>query len=552
MSTKDNTEENKIKKLTIAKHAVEAEIQRARLSPYRPLNHFHSPAQWMNDPNGCIFFEGKYHIFYQHNPFGDKWGHMHWGHAISDDLIHWEHLPISLPPSLEKGENHCFSGTIVFHPSIQQPMLFYTSIGKTTDVIKGASQWRAFPQTIDLENLETLYDPEQHSTSLDFWVKDTNNPVLKESLHEQLGFSLHHWRDPFVWYYEGLWWMVVGGKLIREQGKKQKIGMVMLYKSTDLEQWVCMGLLFAGGATKVNASGDHNKYQQKPWECPNFVSLTKLDQNDHRWMLVISPCSKTRYCLGLLQYPEKPSFSRSLPFQGEEWYTLDHGDRFYAPQFFNNVEDRIIFIGWIKGGDPETQGLKSYLLQAGLGKAGGWNGNFSFPREIKKQNDQIEFHPIVETECLRSREIPIDTAPWDREHELSINIPIEKPVEIRCVITSTTDISKDPSLGLFISPLLKNKRFQNEQWNLSMIPSKKILKVGRENMLLERVFNSPIHEFVFHVFLDRSVIEVFLNYQEVYTDRVYFPPNQKEWILTFFSTNFNHQIREIKVWEQKV
>src|SRR3972149_6996682 len=93
-----------------AMKAVEAAIPKAQADPGRPGFHFLAPAQWINDPNGPIFYNGEYHLFYQHNPYDDRWDHMHWGHAKSKDLAHWEHLPIALWPSLEKGEGHCFSG----------------------------------------------------------------------------------------------------------------------------------------------------------------------------------------------------------------------------------------------------------------------------------------------------------------------------------------------------------------------------------------------------------------------------------------------------------
>ena len=105
---------------------------RSTADPRRPVFHFCSPAQWMNDPNGTISFQGYYHVFYQFNPYGDSWDHMHWGHARSRDLLSWEYLPIALYPDQSIREEHCFSGCVALDRN-GRPMLFYTSVPYDVD-----------------------------------------------------------------------------------------------------------------------------------------------------------------------------------------------------------------------------------------------------------------------------------------------------------------------------------------------------------------------------------------------------------------------------------
>src|SRR5262249_19515405 len=93
-----------------AEASMKATAEKVKNDPNRPLFHLQPPANWNNDPNGPIYYKGHYHLFYQLNPYGDAWGHMHWGHFRSKDLVHWEHQPIALWPSKKQGEEHVFSG----------------------------------------------------------------------------------------------------------------------------------------------------------------------------------------------------------------------------------------------------------------------------------------------------------------------------------------------------------------------------------------------------------------------------------------------------------
>ncbi len=174
----------------------------------RPIYHFLAPANWMNDPNGTLFYKGEYHLFYQLNPYKNKWGRIHWGHAKSKDLVHWEHLPIALLPSRTKGERHCFSGCCVDDDG--RPTILYTKIGSIRDVFTGAEQWLARGD----ENLRQ-------------WVKCEDNPVMDDSLHGDL--KVRQWRDPYIWKQDGTWYCVLGGHF-----RWKHKGVVLLYRSKDL------------------------------------------------------------------------------------------------------------------------------------------------------------------------------------------------------------------------------------------------------------------------------------------------------------------------------
>ena len=115
------------KQIKKATKALQKNIPLAWENPYRPQYHFRPPANWMNDPNGTLYHDGYYHLFYQHNPYRPRWGRIHWGHARSKDLVHWEHLPIALAPDPGWKEVHCFSGCCVIAPD-GTPTIFYTNI----------------------------------------------------------------------------------------------------------------------------------------------------------------------------------------------------------------------------------------------------------------------------------------------------------------------------------------------------------------------------------------------------------------------------------------
>ncbi len=275
---------------------------------YKPNFHFLAPSNWMNDPNGLIYHNKEYHIFYQHNPKTKHWGNIHWGHAKTKDFINWEHLPIALSPSKEKKEKHCFSGTCIIDNKI--PKILYTSINSLTNAIKGSRINLAIGDK-DLLN----------------WKKYEKNPVLINNSKQTKKYV--QWRDPFTWKEKNTWYTIVGCQksLI---GK----GTILIYSSNNLTQW-----------KYVRHFIDKKLEFNKTIECPN---LFKIQSN---YILFASPMNKTKYSIGEFQ---------NNKFQSEKWETLDHGKVFYAANGFKNIKKQLIFLGWIKkGGESNWNGCLS-------------------------------------------------------------------------------------------------------------------------------------------------------------------------------------------------
>jgi beta-fructofuranosidase len=275
--------------LAQAADSVRKAAERVKDDPTRPVYHVLAPANWINDPNAPIFYKGYYHLFYQHNPYGDQWGHMHWGHVRSKDLAHWERLPIALWPARAKGEEHCFSGCAAVSRD-GKLMLIYTSIGK-----RDPEQWAA------------VSEDEQAAR----FRKHPANPLL--TLKDHGGLKIDDWRDPFVFKEGGRWYMVTGG---HKAGGK---GCILLYASDDLVRWKFLGIPFEG--------------QEGNWECPNFFKLGK------KWVLIYSPHGPVRYYTGDFDLKiYKPAYHGRMD-----------ADSFYAPNGMEDPQGRRLLWGWVRG-----------------------------------------------------------------------------------------------------------------------------------------------------------------------------------------------------------
>lgn len=283
-----------------AEAAVRAGVPEARRDPARPACHFRPPARWMNDPNGTIHHRGWYHLFYQHNPFGDEWGEMHWGHARSRDLVRWEHLPVALAPTPEAGEAHCFSGC-AWKDAAGRPVLFYSSFPEGEG--RPAEQWIV-----------------RCDDALARFEKPASNPVLSLEDPDVPVFG-PEWRDPFVFEEEGRTFLILGATLDGE-------AVVPLWEAADgsLERWRYRGILHRSPAGEVDF-----------FECPGLLRV------GDRHVLAYSAHRPVEYLCG--------SFDPAAgTFEPRRRGRLDHSPNLYATSFFAaEPGGRPVLVAWVRG-----------------------------------------------------------------------------------------------------------------------------------------------------------------------------------------------------------
>lgn len=228
----------------------EETVEKSIAREERPDFHLCSRVGWMNDPNGFSYHNGMYHMFYQYYPYESKWGPMHWGHAVSRDLLHWEHLPAALAPDEPYDRDGCFSGSALTLPDGRQ-LLMYTSVVK------------------ERQENDTIRDIQTQSLAIGDGIdyeKYVKNPVL-DAAELPCGGSKFDFRDPKIWRNaDGTYSCIAGNCLADGDGR------ILLFTSKDGFQWKFRSIL---------VSNDHRF--GKMWECPDFFRL------DGKWVLLASP-----------------------------------------------------------------------------------------------------------------------------------------------------------------------------------------------------------------------------------------------------------------------
>lgn len=358
--------------------------EKISLEQYRPQVHFSPQQNWTNDPNGLVYFDGEYHLFYQYNPYGTTWGHMSWGHAVSTDLVNWKELPVAIEEYIDAttgDSTMIFSGTAVvdFNNSTQLCSKPECLVSIYTSHLHRDNQGLRQHQSL-------AYSDDRGRT----WKRYNKNPVLD--------IERKDFRDPKVfWYPEHEKWIMT---LVVPDLYK-----VQLYESKDLLAWKLM--------SEFGRAGDTLRI----WECPDLFELPVEGQpGKTHWVLSLSG-----------SHPAGPTFVGMQYFVGEfdgitfttkqtQPLYVDFGKDYYAGIVFNNIKDRTIMLGWVNNW--------TYANQIPTGK---WRGMFSIPRELKLKETEsgirLTQQPVKEWETTRAKELNSVSELQTQTFELEVEIP---------------------------------------------------------------------------------------------------------------------------------
>ncbi|MBT8302672.1 MAG: glycoside hydrolase family 32 protein [Maribacter sp.] len=437
--------------------------------PFRPQFHFSPEEKWMNDPNGMVFHQGVYHLFYQYYPDDIVWGPMHWGHAVSEDLIYWEHKPIALYPD-EHGL--IFSGSAVVDKdnssgfgTMENPPLVAIY---TYHLVEGEKEGRN-----DFQTQGIAYSLDNG----DSWTKYNGNPVIGNE-------GIKDFRDPkVVWDEESQKWIMT---LVAGDHAK-------FYSSDDLKEWILMSEF----GKNLGAHGG-------VWECPDLFKLKVEDSNEEKWVLLISinpgapnGGSGTQYFIGDFD-------GRKFTTDQKAHLWLDWGTDNYAGVTYSNFPngDRV-FIGWMSNWlyaqNTPTEKWRSAMTlprKLTLKKIAGSYRLFNFPLDgfntIVSDNKgetlvlAEEAHQRITSENLNQSEIRFTTSSKDFQLKFSNGVKDE----------------------LLLTMLREDKTFFIDRSNSGIVDFQE--DFGNEIQQMP-VPDLPEGEYEVRVFLDRSSIEIFIN-----------------------------------------
>lgn len=488
-------EEDAVGKLADANRYV-AENKDKVNKKYRMSYHLMPEIGWCNDPNGFVFYEGKIHQFYQHNPYSTAWGPMHWGHATSTDFVKWEYLPIALAPDTPYDEGSgCFSGSAIEKDG--KLYLMYTGVAK------------------DGRQQQCLVESSNGVT----FEKVNRNPVINSSMVAP-GLSTIDFRDPYVYKNGDTYYCIVGAK-------EGSYGQLVLYKSTTLKSWD-----YVGKVMNCSDPSAPNFYQLSPgiYECPTYAVI------DGQPILICSPqflpqkgnqfenVHSVVYMAGNFNY----STGR---FIYDEMREVDGGFDFYAAQLMNMPDGRVVMTAWMQMWD------RVFPTQAD-----GWCGAMILPRELSYKNGRLYQSPVKEIENYRANKVESGSFLLASESKAVEGIAgdtLELEVKIQVGNASKTGVK------VFKGSEHETLIYYDASSNTVVLDrsnSGKNCKGAEVNYFTRRVDATPIDGVItLRIFLDNTSCEVFINGGEsTLTANIY--ANEDEEGIEFYSENGNATI----------
>ena len=311
--------------------------------------HFKAPNCWINDPNGFIWYKGQYHLFYQCFPYSAHWGRMHWGHAVSKDLVNWEEKGIALFPSKTDDRSGCFSGSAIEYKD--KMYIYYTGVNYTEED----------PENINCCINDTFTAAQLMITSEDGMKFDniTDKKTVIPPIEDKKIGDKNHTRDPKVWRGKDAWYMVLGSTV-------DKNGRLLFYKSSDLKTWQYLNYCEKDGFGWM-------------WECPDFFEI------DGKGVTIFSPMGffndgngYDSVAVCMLSSFDENTGKMEL---SENYQLFDYGIDLYAPQSTTDKDGNRVVIAWAR------------MPEAIITEKGEWCGMMCIPRIVDVKNNHVYIRP---------------------------------------------------------------------------------------------------------------------------------------------------------------
>jgi beta-fructofuranosidase len=445
--------------------------------PLRPQYHLLPQAGFVGDPCAPRFFGGKYHVFF-HGSYGGRG----WQHAVSSDLVHWEHMPIALKPTENGYDSYgTFTGGVM--PGGEGASIVYTGVTKV-------------PRDQETIRAEGLKETQCIATSTDPDLLEFKKHPVPVILGPPPGLQVTGFRDPFGWKQGDTWYMGVGS------GFPQVGGAVLLYRSKDMQHWEYVHPLAQG--TWNGQSFSNPVPSGEMWECPDFFRL------GDRHVLLYSTEHSTFWEVGMFD-------EEQLRFHSESKGVLDHGN-YYAPRSMEDGKGRRILWGWAQESRPASEAIHA-----------GWSGCVSLPRVLTLGADrrlQIEVAP--ELEGLRQGKVTNESlSQLDSGSATNLGSIAERAGEIICGFRA----SDDPcSLELQVKTPSGTQTLLKIAF--SYANGRPMAAIGDRLLPLSP---GPDHISTVHVWFDGSVIETILDKRQAMTTRSYEPVVQTEKVRVIWS-----------------